>query len=76
MTPLLEQVLVAVRELPESEQNAIASLIMAELADEGQWEKQFDLTQQQLGQWVEKVRADIQAGRVHCSGSPTVSPIS
>ena len=68
MTPLLEQALVAVRDLPESEQNTIASLIMAELSDEGQWEKQFDMTQQQLGNWAEKVRADIQAGRIHRSG--------
>ena len=76
MTPLLKKAIVAVRDLPESEQNTIASLIMAEIADEGQWEKQFETTQQPLEHWAEKVRADIQAGRVHCTGSPTVSPIS
>jgi hypothetical protein len=65
MTPLLEKAIVAIRDLPESEQNTIATLIMAEIADEGQWEKQFEMTQQSLGHWVEKVRADIQAGRVH-----------
>ena len=59
MTTLMEQALEAIRNLPESEQNTIASLIMAEIADEGQWEKQFALTQKQLGNWAEKVRADI-----------------
>ncbi len=68
MTPLLQQALAAIQDLPESDQNTIASLIMAEIADEGQWEKQFEMTQQSLGQWAEKVRADIQAGRVHRKG--------
>ena len=68
MTPLMQQALVAVQNLPESDQNTIASLIMAELSDEGQWEKQFDITQRQLVNWAEKVRADIQAGRVHQKG--------
>jgi len=68
MTPLLKQALTAVQGLPESDQNTIASLIMAEIADEEQWEKQFSVTQQQLGCWAEKVRADIQAGRVSSKG--------
>jgi len=64
MTPLLEKAIVAVRDLPESEQNTIATLIMAEIADEGQWEKQFEMTQQPLEHWAAKVRADIKAGRI------------
>jgi hypothetical protein len=76
MTPLLEQALAAAQGLPESEQNTIASLIMAEIADEGQWEKQFAATQQPLERWANKVRADIQAGRVQDIGSTTISPIS
>jgi hypothetical protein len=37
MTTLMEQALQAIRNLPESQQDAIASLIMAEIADEGEW---------------------------------------
>jgi len=37
----LEQAISAVQGLPESDQNMIASLIMAELADQEQWKKQF-----------------------------------
>lgn len=76
MTPLLEQALAAVQKLPESDQNTIVSLIMAEIADEGYWEKQFAATQQPLERWANKVRADIQAGRVHDIDSATISPIS
>jgi hypothetical protein len=37
MTPFMEQALAAVQTLLESDQNTIACLIMAEIADEGQW---------------------------------------
>lgn len=76
VTTLMEQAVEAIRNLPESEQDTIASLIMAEIADEAHWEEQFEMSQQKLGRWAEKVRADTQAGRVHRIGSPTVSPIS
>ena len=64
MTYPLEQAISAVQSLPESDQDMIASLIMAELADQEHWEKQFAESQPQLAKLAEKVRADIQAGRV------------
>jgi len=64
MTYPLEQAISAVQLLPESDQDMIASLIMAELADQAQWEKQFAESQPQLAKLADKVRADIQAGRV------------
>jgi hypothetical protein len=64
MTYPLEQAISAVQSLPESDQDMIASLIMAELADQKHWEKQFAESQPQLAKLAEKVRADIQAGRV------------
>jgi hypothetical protein len=64
MTYPLEQAISAVQSLPESDQDMIASLIMAELADQKLWEKQFAESQPQLAKLAEKVRADIQAGRV------------
>ena len=63
MTYPLEQAISAVQALPEADQNMIASLIMAELADQEHWERQFADSQPQLAKIAEKVRADIQAGR-------------
>ena len=64
MTYPLEQAISAVQSLPESDQDMIASLIMAELADQERWENQFAASQPQLAKLADKVRADIQAGRV------------
>ncbi len=64
MTYPLEQAISAVQSLPESDQDMIASLIMAELADQAHWEKQFAGSQPQLAKLADKVRADIRAGRV------------
>ena len=68
MTYPLEQAISAVQNLPEADQNMIAGLIMAELADQKHWERQFAQSQTQLGKLAEKVRSDIQAGRVRSGG--------
>jgi len=41
MTELLEKAFAKVSELPEEEQNEIASLILEEIADEQKWQKSF-----------------------------------
>lgn len=64
MTQLLEQAIEAVRTLPSSEQDAIAALILEEIADERRWDEAFARSQPQLARLAEKVRADIRAGRV------------
>jgi hypothetical protein len=64
MTYLLEQAISAVKALSEADQDMIASLIMAELSDQEQWKNRFAETQPQLAKLVEKICADIQAGRV------------
>ncbi len=64
MTYPLQQAISAVRALPEADQDMIASLIMAELADEERWRNRFNESQPQLAKLAEKVRADIRAGRV------------
>jgi hypothetical protein len=64
MTPLLERAIEKVQGLPEAEQDAIAALIMDELADEQRWDESFARSQEQLGNLAVKVRADIRAGRV------------
>lgn len=64
MTQLLEQALEAVRNLPSNEQDAIAAIILEEIADERRWDDAFARSQPQLARLAEKVRADIRAGRV------------
>jgi hypothetical protein len=68
MTQLLEQALSEVKKLPTSEQDAIASLIISELADERRWQESFARSQDQLARLAEKVREDVRAGRVQPGG--------
>lgn len=68
MTQLLEQALSEIRKLPETEQDAIAALILDELADEQRWDEAFARSQDQLARLAAKVRADIHAGRVRSVG--------
>ena len=68
MTQLLEKALTEVRKLPETEQDAIASLILDELADEQLWQEKFARSQDQLACFASKVREDIRAGRVKSGG--------
>jgi hypothetical protein len=68
MSQMLEQALTEVRKLPEPEQDAIASLILDELADERRWQASFAASQDQLARLAAKVREDIRAGRVQSGG--------
>ncbi len=64
MTRLLEQAIALVQKLSVSEQDAIATLILEEIADERLWDETFARSQEQLARLAEKVREDIRAGRV------------
>jgi hypothetical protein len=68
MTQLLEQAIAELQKLPESDQDALAALILAELDDEHRWDAAFAGSQQQLSRMAEKVREDIRAGRVRDTG--------
>ena len=68
MTQLLEQAFAKVQKLPASEQDAIAAVILEELADEQRWDNAFARSQDQLARLAEKVREDIRAGRVNDIG--------
>jgi hypothetical protein len=68
MTQLLEQALAELRKLAEPEQDAIAELILEELADERRWDKAFERSQEPLARLAAKVREDIDAGRVRDVG--------
>ena len=68
MTQLLEQAFSEAQKLSESDQNAIASLILDELEDERRWDSAFASSQEKLAGLATKVRADIAAGRVSNQG--------
>ena len=68
MTQLLEKALAQVTRLPDAEQDAIASLILDELADDRQWDEAFARSQEQLSRLADRVRQDIRAGRVRNVG--------
>lgn len=64
MTQLLEQALSEVQKLAEPEQDAIAALILDELADERRWQESFARSQNQLARLAAKAREDIRSGRI------------
>jgi hypothetical protein len=68
MTQLLEQALAEVQKLPQQEQDAIATLILEELAEERRWDDAFARSQDKLAQLAAKVREEVQAGRVRSAG--------
>lgn len=68
MTQLLEKALAEIRKLPEPEQDAIAALILEELADDRRWDEAFARSQDQLARLAAKVRDDIRAGRMRSAG--------
>ena len=68
MTTLLEQAIDKLRELPYSEQDAMAAIILDELADEGRWDAAFARSQDRLAEIAEHVRAEIRARRTRDIG--------
>jgi hypothetical protein len=69
VTQLLEKALIEVKKLPEPEQDAIAALILDELADEQRWQESFARSQDQLARMAEKVREDVEAASAKSSSS-------
>lgn len=63
MTKLLEQALSALSQLPENEQDAIASLILEEIASEERWNQAFANSQIQLAQLANEALAEFQQGK-------------
>jgi hypothetical protein len=68
MTQLLEKALAEVQKLTDPDQDAIAAMILDELADERRWDLAFARSQEQLGRLADRVRQDIRAGRVRNAG--------
>jgi hypothetical protein len=62
MTDLLEQALNEVKKLPPSEQDAVAAILLQELAAEQRWAESFAKSQDALEKMAEEALAEYRAG--------------
>jgi hypothetical protein len=62
MTDLLEKALSEVKKLPPSEQDAVAAILLQELAAEQRWAESFAKSQDALEKMAEEALAEYRAG--------------
>lgn len=62
MTALLEEAFRLARQLPESDQNAIAARILDEIKDEEEWQHQFAATRPALQRLSDEAWAEHERG--------------
>ena len=62
MTDLLERAIARLQTLPETEQNAIASIILEEIADERRWDEAFSFSPDMLAKLAASAMAEYHAG--------------
>ncbi|MEN9221908.1 MAG: hypothetical protein Q6L60_12600 [Thermostichus sp. HHBFW_bins_43] len=62
MTELLQHAIARLQSLPESEQNAIASIILEEIEDERRWDETFSRSPDVLAKLAASAMAEYQAG--------------
>lgn len=63
MTQLLEKALREVQKLPPSEQDAVAAIVLEELASEQKWRELFEKSQDTLSRMAEEALAEHRAGK-------------
>jgi hypothetical protein len=63
MSTPLEKAFEEARKLSASEQEALAALILEEIADESGWAKTFAASQDKLGELADEALREIAAGR-------------
>jgi len=63
MTQLLEKALSEVAKLPDAEQDAVAVILLQEMASERRWSEAFANSQDLLARLAEKALAEHAAGR-------------
>jgi hypothetical protein len=68
MSQLLEHAFAEVRKLPETEQDAIAALILEELEDDRLWEEAFARSPGKLAALVARAEEQVRAGRCRAAG--------
>jgi len=63
MTTLLEEAFVRASQLPPKEQDALAALLLEEIASEKRWEALFSQSQEQLAKLAEEALAEFREGK-------------
>ena len=63
MSKLLEEAFIKLAELPESDQDSIATWLLEELDSEGRWEKLFSESHQALEGLADKALSEHSRGR-------------
>ena len=63
MTQLLEKALNEIAKLPASDQDAVAAILLEELASERRWSEAFAKSQDSLARLAEQALAEYAAGR-------------
>ena len=63
MTKLLESAMEQVSKLPASDQDAVAAIVLEELASEQRWSESFAKSQDALAKLAEQALAEYDAGR-------------
>lgn len=63
MTKLLEKALERVAKLPATEQDAVAAIVLEELASEERWAESFAKSQEKLAKLAQEALAEYKAGR-------------
>ena len=63
MTKLLERAMEQVSKLPADDQDAVAAIVLEELASEQRWSESFAKSQDALAKLAEQALAEYDAGR-------------
>jgi len=63
MTKLLEKAMQEMAKLPPSEQDAVAAILLEELASEQRWADSFAKSQDQLAKLAQEALSEYNAGR-------------
>jgi hypothetical protein len=63
MTELLDRAIARLQNLPESEQNVIASIILDEIEDERSWDEAFSRSPDILAKLAASAMAEYRAGQ-------------
>ena len=63
MTQLLERAFQRAQELPQADQDVVASLILEEIESERGWQERFDSSQDLLAELAQEALDDLHAGR-------------
>ena len=72
MTRLLEKAIEQIAKLPESEQDAVAAVLLEELASAGRWADALAGSQEKLARLAQEALAEYEAGRTSLSRGSAV----